>query len=550
MTLRLDRGWLAGHWRLPSEWVAMAAALYFAVLCNAAFWHAFSAAGGWQGAGAWRLASALFIGTLALHATLLVLVLNRWTMKLLLPVLLLVTAASAYYMQQYAVYLDADMVRNILATEPKEAAELLTPGLVWTLALLGGVPSLLVWRWQAPARSPWRGLQAHALACAVCVALAAAAVAMAYQPLAAFMRNEKAIRHLITPGNWLVAATKVMLDDGKHTGPKAVVAADAVRAPVPGHTPRLLVLVVGETVRAQNWGLNGYARNTTPQIAGLGGIHYSDVTACGTSTEVSLPCMFSAQGLQHYDRRAIRDSQSLLHVLERVGVRTLWRDNQTGCKGVCSDLPFESFLEARIPEYCDDERCVDEVLLHGLSDRLAGMPGDAVVVLHTLGNHGPAYFRRYPPDFRRYLPECTHMQLSECSRQQIVNSYDNAVTYTDHVLARTVDWLRMHAADRDTAVLYLSDHGESLGEGGLYLHGVPRAIAPAVQLKVPMWLWLSPQWQRSADIDMDCARAHARKPLTHDVLFSTVLGLFDVRTSARDPGQDVLAGCRTAARIP
>jgi lipid A ethanolaminephosphotransferase len=254
--------------------------------------------------------------------------------------------------------------------------------------------------------------------------------------------------------------------------------------------------------------------------------------------------MFSSQGLQNYDRDAIRGSESLMHLLDHLGIRTLWRDNQTGCKGACEGLPFESFLDAQVPAYCTGGRCFDGVLLHELDAAVARMPGDAVVVLHMLGNHGPSYYARYPEAFKRFTPACEVDELGDCERDTIVNAYDNAILYTDSVVADAVGWLEQQSAARDTALVYLSDHGESLGESGLYLHGVPRMVAPDEQLKVPMWLWLSPALREADGIDLACVRGAADAPRTHDALFSTVLGLMRVETAVRDPDFDLLAGCR------
>lgn len=543
---RWQRWWQSTRRPVASEWLALWAALYFVIVCNGAFWRAFAATGALGESGAWRLVLGLFIGMVALHAALLIVVLNRWTTKVILPLLLLVTAAAMYYMGHYRVYLDPDMVRNVLVTDRKEASELLTPGLVWSILLFGVLPSLIVWRLQPVKRSVGRGLLAHLLALSLALATAAAAIGLAYQPMAALMRNQPSLRHLITPGNWIVSLAKVLMDDGSSKGPKTEIGKDAVVQRPANARPRLLLLVVGETVRAQNWGLNGYARQTTPQLAKLDGINYPDVTACGTNTEVSLPCMFSPQGLRDYDRKAINRSQSLMHLLDRVGVQTLWRDNQSGCKGVCSELPFESFQHATIPVYCEGDRCFDSVLLSGLKEKIDATPGDVVVVLHMLGNHGPAYYRRYPPEFRRFTPTCDTDQLAKCSAQQIVNSYDNSVLYTDEVLAQAVKLLKQESTTHDTALLYLSDHGESLGESGLYLHGVPRGIAPDTQLKVPMWLWLSPELRQADGIDMACLDAGRKAPRTHDAMFSTVLGLMRVKTGVYAPDQDLLTGCRVA----
>ena len=162
--------------------------------------------------------------------------------------------------------------------------------------------------------------------------------------------------------------------------------------------PRLMVLVVGETARAANWGLNGYARQTTPELARLPVINFGAVQACGTNTEVSLPCMFAPVGRRDYNEQRIRDSQSLLHVLARAGVDVHWRDNQSGCKGVCDGLSSENVRSSNPPGLCSDGQCLDEALLADLDRRLdrlqAQRSGTQLLVLHMLGNHGPSYFRR------------------------------------------------------------------------------------------------------------------------------------------------------------
>ena len=273
-------------------------------------------------------------------------------------------------------------------------------------------------------------------------------------------------------------------------------------------------------------------------------INFAQVTSCGTNTEVSLPCMFSLQGRRNYDEDKIRGSESLLNVLERAGLRVLWRDNQSGCKGVCTGVETQKLDSAKVPGLCDGERCFDEILTHDLDQVLADRQGNLVIVMHQLGNHGPAYYKRYPEAFRRYTPECETPDLAKCERETVVNAYDNAILYTDHVLAKTIDFLKAKSATYDTAMLYVSDHGESLGENGLYLHGVPYSIAPKVQVEVPMTLWVSPGYAQSFALDTDCLRQRAAQPATHDNLFHSLLGMLDVRTSIYDAGLDVAAQCR------
>ncbi|HEY5633580.1 MAG TPA: sulfatase-like hydrolase/transferase [Burkholderiaceae bacterium] len=292
--------------------------------------------------------------------------------------------------------------------------------------------------------------------------------------------------------------------------------------------PLVLVVVVGETARAANWGLNGCARQTTPQRERLGVVNFSDVRSCGTNTEVSLPCMFAPVGRRDCSEARIRGSESLLHVLARAGVAVHWRDNQSGCKGVCDGLPNDTVSAVNAPGLCQDGRCLDEGLIHDLDQRLESAKGAQLMVLHQPGNHGPSYFRRYPPPaFARHLPECRDDDLRRCSVEEIVNAYDNAILYTDHLLASTIAKLAAHADKVDSVLLYVSDHGESLGEKGLFLHGVPWAIGPDEQTKVPMVMWWSRGLAKGTGVGDACMRAtlveHARQKTSHDHLFHTVL---------------------------
>lgn len=525
------------------EFLALLVSVFFSVFCNSAFWQAYAAVGGIAASGGWMTAISLFVAMTGLNMLLLCIVLNRWTAKPLLTVLLVVTAFAVYYMNQYMVYLDADMIRNVLHTESKESKELITPGLILPLLLYAVLPIALVWRVRLRRRPLGQALLRRAGTMAAALLTTAGAILLSFQDISALMRNHKDIRHLITPGNYLISMTRVASDTSAASRlPRLRVGGDAKVVGRAAGKPRLLVVVVGETVRAQNWGLNGYSRQTTPELSKLEVLNFSDVTACGSSTEVSLPCMFSAQGRRNYNKQEIKRSESLLHVLEHAGIATLWRDNQTGCKGVCDGLAFESFLDARNPNFCNDQRCLDEVLLQELKPQVDMRTGDQVVVLHQLGNHGPSYFSRYPLSFRRFTPACETPQLGDCSRSEVVNAYDNAILYTDHFLGETIRFLQAQST-HDTAMIYVSDHGESLGENNLYLHGVPYQIAPQVQLKVPMVMWLSSGWVAARGIDRQCLQQSLAAPVSHDNLFSSVLGLMQVQTQVYDRSKDLIAAC-------
>lgn len=532
--------WRSFRPELSQESLILLTSLFFTLFSNLSFWQRALPAPLAQ----WKFALSLFLVVTAVHALLLGLVVNRWVAKPLLSLLLLVTSVAAYYMHAYGIYLNTDMMRNVLQTDGRESSELLSAGLLLPI-VSAMVPIALLWRVRVRPRRWTRALGIRvAFLCGVLLTGGAGAL-LSFQDLSSLIRNQKEVRYLVTPANYLVSLSQVLLADPPGVKPPRVpIGTDARLLPAAaGGKPRLLVVVVGETARAQNWGLDGYARNTTPELAQAGVINFSDVTSCGSSTEVSLPCMFSPYGRRNYNRDEIERHQSVLHILQRAGIPVLWRDNQSGCKGVCEGLAFDRLTDAKNPALCNDKRCLDEILIQDLDARIQPNGGDRVVVLHQLGNHGPSYFERYPARFHKFTPTCETPELGKCSREQIVNAYDNALLYTDHFLAATIGRLK-RMQGYDTAMIYVSDHGESLGENGLYLHGVPYAIAPREQTRVPMVMWFSPDFARDNHLDLTCLRQRAAKPASHDYLFSSLLGLMRVGTSVYDSSWDLFATCR------
>jgi len=531
-----------------AETLALGFSLFFALAGNRLFWtHALQGRDLTQGH-TLLLAAALFALLTTLHFLLVVPLLARRTFRPLLGLLCLASACAIYYIDKFGVYLDPSMLRNVLRTDFQEARELFAWDMLPYLCFYVLLPWLALSRLElcrAPAfRTVARRVGAMLLAVALCVAL----LLLAFQDFAALMRGNKELRYLITPANYLYSLARVASSDARAASrPKTPVGTDAQLGAAwqERKKPVLLVVVVGETARAANWGLSGYARQTTPELAALGVLNFPHATSCGTNTEVSVPCMFSAVGRRDYDEERIRNNESLLHVLDHAGIGVSWHDNQSGCKGVCDGLPQRRPDAEKSKPLCAGDRCFDAALLDGLDDWLAASQGNQVLVLHMLGNHGPAYHLRYPAAFRRFTPTCDTADLGQCSREQIVNSYDNALLYTDHVLAQTIAFLGKHADSHDTALLYASDHGESLGENGIFLHGMPYAIAPDVQRQVPMTLWLSPAYAASFKVDTACLNKRATQPASHDNIFHTVLGMLDVHTQVYAPELDLLQSCHT-----
>ena len=472
-------------------------------------------------------------------------------------VLLVASALSSYFMLQYSVVIDATMMANVIHTDAREVRDLLS----WALGLnLLGIAVLpLIWLLprpitQRPFRSQaWRNLL-HALAAVLVLVLVTLAI---YQDLASLMRNHKQVRYLINPLNVLYGSGKLLVEQV----PRAARSLQAVGEDVrlgPSYAsqtrPPLVVLVVGETARAANFSLGGYGRATNPQLEQLRATgdltYYSAVRSCGTNTQASVPCMFSHLGKKAFEASS-QPFENLLDVLQRAGLAVLWLDNQSGCKGVCERIGQVITRTLEVPGLCAGGECLDEVMLHGLDQRIAALDParvarGVVVVMHQMGSHGPAYYRRSPASHKKFLPECTSNTLQDCTRQQIVNAYDNTLVYTDQALASTVRWLdqKSRAGNFDTALVYVSDHGESLGENNLYLHGLPYAIAPDFQTHVPMLTWLSSAMQKRSGVRVDCLQKNAAAPLSHDNLFHAMLGLLDLQTQVYQRGLDWFAPCR------
>jgi lipid A ethanolaminephosphotransferase len=235
-------------------------------------------------------------------------------------------------------------------------------------------------------------------------------------------------------------------------------------------------------------------------------------------------------------------SENLLDVLQHAGVNVLWLDNNSDSKGVALRAPYRNFRSPEANPVCDAE-CRDVGMLSALQDHIDAHPkGDILIVLHQMGNHGPAYFKRYPKEFERFTPACRNADLSRCSREEIDNAYDNAILYTDHFLGRVISLLERNDGRFETALFYVSDHGESLGEKGIYLHGLPSAIAPQAQLHVPAVMWFGRSFD---DVDVPALAAKRGARFTHANIFHTVLGFMEIESSVYRVELDILEGSRT-----
>lgn len=536
--------------RTSPEVLAVAAALCFTVLCNSRFWALLLESASGSIPGRLKIAASTLLLLSGMHVVLLTPLATRKTIR---PALLLLVAANAftiYFIDQFGVYVDTSMIRNVLQTDAAETAEILSWKMAPYFVVFAIVPALALVRVRFERVSLAMAVRRKALLFACGVAAIAVAGIVSFKDYSSFFRNHKEARYLVTPANYVVSLARVAIESGRGSGaPRHPVGTDALLGPRwnASERPVLFVIVVGETARASSFSLNGYERDTNPRLREVPGlVNFTDVSACGTSTADSLPCMFSRFGRSDPEHKRAREYESLLDVVSHAGLEVTWVDNNSGCKGVCDGIESASVGTSASP-MCSSGECFDEVLLEGIDAEVA-RGSSAVLVLHQKGSHGPAYHLRYPPAFERFTPGCTSDDFEDCTQDEIRNAYDNSILYTDHVLAEMIERLAS-ATDRfDTAMLYVSDHGESLGENGLYLHGLPYAIAPKTQTRVPMLFWASPGFESRFAIDHQrLAREASRGAFSHDNLFHSVLGALDIETAVYEPSLDVFAGRRDVA---
>ncbi|MDP2371918.1 phosphoethanolamine transferase [Rhodoferax sp.] len=475
----------------------------------------------------------------------------RWTLKPALTLGLLTTAVGGYFMLSYGIVIDPTMMVNVLQTHPQEVKDLITWQLVVAVLVVAVVPAIWLWKVRVRHLGVARSLLGNLGAASGGVTLTLLVALLVFQDFSSLMRNHTQLRYLINPLNSFYAATYLAFKPVERgaTPPQPIAADVKLGASYARQgQPPLLILVLGETARSANFSINGYARATTPGLAGEAITSHRNAWSCGTSTAASVPCMFSPLGREAFEQRSF-NQENLLDALQQAGLAVLWVDNQSGCKGTCDRIPSVITSSQRVSGLCQGGECYDEIMLQDLEQRIEALSAErrargVVIVMHQMGSHGPAYSKRSPPGFKRFLPECTDKALQQCSQAQIINAYDNSIAYTDFFLTSVIKWLKERHKSHATAMMYVSDHGESLGENNLYLHGMPYAIAPDVQKRVPWINWLSPEIETRRSLSTECLKSRTDEAISHDHYFHSVLGLLDVHTTLYRPELDIFAPCR------
>ena len=469
--------------------------------------------------------------------------------RLVISLFILLSASAQYFIWSFGVVIDRAMITNILDTTPAESFALMSGKMVLALGLSGVLMVAFAWWIKiSKAKTVWRSIAVRLLNILVSALLIVLVAALFYKDYASVFRNNKELVKSLSPSNSIVAINSWYAHNKMDNLPLVKIGEDAVQKPEMHSGPRknLTILVLGETSRAQNFSLGGYQRETNPRLKQDDVIYFANTTSCGTATAVSVPCMFSNMPRAHYDEELAHHQEGVLDILQRAGIRVLWNDNDGGCKGACDRVPHQNVTDLNLTGQCIEGECYDEVLFHNLESYIDNLQQDGIIVLHTIGSHGPTYYNRYPAEFRKFTPTCDTNEIQSCSQQQLTNTYDNTILYIDYVVDKAIKLLQSKQDKFTTSLVYLSDHGESLGEDGVYLHGLPWSIAPETQKHVPMLLWLSQDYQQRYGVSSQCLQQRAKTdPYSQDNLFSTLLGLLGVDTHEYQATDDILTPCRS-----
>ena len=491
-----------------------------------------------------NLSNSLFLLSLALvffsiNVMLLSLLCYKHTIKPVLITILLISASTAYFMDSYNVIIDDVMIDNIIKTDTAESLDLISLKFFIYFIFLGVLPSTWIYTLKITTlpikKEIISKLKLFSFALTVFISL----ILIFGNFYASFIREHKPLRFYANPSYYLYSIGKYASSFISSEPTQLTKIGLDARIPPTDEHRELVFLVVGETVRSDHFSLNDYKRKTNPYLEKEDVLSFKNVWSCGTSTAVSVPCMFSIFDRSDYQKEKAYNTENVLDILQHAGVNVLWLDNNSDSKGVALRVPYESYKNKEINPSCDIE-CRDEGMLANLQRYINDHPqGDILIIMHQMGNHGPAYFKRYPSQFKKFTPTCETNQLENCTQQEIINTYDNAILYTDYFLSKAIKLLNKNNDQFEAALLYVSDHGESLGEKGLFLHGLPYMFAPGLQKRVPLLMWFSESFEKD-EINYDSLKNKLTNKYSHDNIFHTLLGLMEIKTSIYNKSLDII----------
>lgn len=447
----------------------------------------------------------------------------------------ILNAFTFYFMYTYNTAIDKIMFLNVLKTDIYEVRDLLSLNLGLFFIFLGLIPSIVIYKLEIIS-SPWQQKLKYSLLSALIIA---GIMLSGFQTTEDIFRKHKGLKYYLVPVNYIGAIISVTKIKMKPRPELQKISDDATLKPYwKNGKKNLFIFVMGETARAANFSLNGYHRPTNKPLEKYQSelIYFHDTKACGTSTAISLPCVFSKDSRENFQTGSEEYTENILDIFNKVGYKVLWRENNTGCYNNCDRIEVE--------EPCKEDSCLDEIMLDNFAAKIKNTDKNNLVVLHQRGSHGPAYHQHYPKSAELYTPVCTSKNLYDCSVESLVNVYDNSIYYTSQFLSQTIKELKKLSTDYNTILIYTSDHGESLGENGQYLHATPYDEAPKYQTDVPFFIWMPNDFASNFNLDKDCLNKKINSPISHDNIYHSLLGLGGINSSTYDKSLDIFASCR------
>jgi len=440
--------------------------------------------------------------------------------KFVCIVFVLVNSIALYFMTTYKVVLDYSMIGNILNTQTSEASSYWHPTLLVYFLLLGLLPSWIIWHLKF---KPVKRIKLIINATIIILV----SVFWIYFNSSTWLWLDKYSKYVggqIMPWSYVINTIRFQSDVHASAENQQLLTS----AQFKNNDKKIMLLIIGETARKQNFSLYGYERDTNPLLAKDNVIALNNPSSCATYTTESVACILS------HINGAAPEFEPLPSYLQRQGVDVIWHTKNWGE----ASINVATYKEkGDLKPLCKGEKCdFDEVLLSGLSERIAASKKNKIlVVLHTKGSHGASYYSQYPKRFEQFKPVCKSVDLSECTYDELVNAYDNSILYTDYFIHQVI--LMLKQTKEASSLLYVSDHGESLGESGFYLHGTPMAFAPKEQTQIPFLVWMSEQFVEQKEIDLgDFKQSQSH---SHANVFHSVMGALDMQSEFYKPKLDV-----------
>jgi len=458
---------------------------------------------------------------------------------------ILSSAAALYAEVNFQALLDTTMMESVFETNASEISFYFNNTALVFILGFGVLPCIFLALVKITPKATWKRALVSRISLILVAVVGIGLIAeTCYKDYASVGRNNHYLNQMIIPAHIFNGAKYLNRTYFESQLEYQTLGSDAQVAAVANGKPTLMVVVLGETARAMNFAYNGYKRATNPYTKDMGLIAFQQVSSCGTYTALSVPCMFSNMTRDSYDKRRASSQDNALNVLQHAGVDVLWIDNDGGDKGVAKNLAYTSINSSLKNDDCNGSTCFDVAMLDDAKAFINKDLHNKLLVLHTIGSHGPTYWQRYPDAQAPFQPACNRNDIENCSDEQIVNVYDNTLVYTDYVLAQVIQQLKSVATKYNVMLTYISDHGESLGESGLYLHGTPYLIAPKEQTQVPWLVWMPEQYAEQKGINKQCLQNKAQhSALSHDNLFHSLLGLYGVSSQVHDATLDIVQSC-------